>query len=65
MSRSPYPEISQDLKLSILNFTGQEFIQQKVIDKKTVIDLKNLPSGVYIIKAKTDKEIVTNKFIKQ
>jgi len=32
---------------------------------ETTIDLRNISSGVYVIKAKTDKEIVTKKFIKQ
>jgi len=32
---------------------------------ETSIDIKDLSSGVYIIKVTTDKEIATKKFIKQ
>jgi hypothetical protein len=35
------------------------------VEKKTTIDLQNLSSGVYIIKAKTEKGVAVKKFIKE
>ena len=51
--------------LEISNINGQ-IIKTIIHDRgETSVDIRDLSSGVYIIKAKTDKGIVTKKFIKQ
>jgi hypothetical protein len=37
----------------------------KIVDKKTTIDISNLSTGFYIIKAETEKEVLIKKFIKE
>ncbi len=61
------PEIatSDSYRIEILNISGQIIKTIYNNGKETTIDLKNLPSGVYIIKAKTDEGIAIKKFIKE
>lgn len=58
-------ECNQKASLEILNMEGQIIQTIHNGGKKTTIDLVNLSSGIYIIKAKTDKGITVKKFIKQ
>lgn len=55
----------QKTTIEILNIEGKitKTIKSKSIN--TTIDLGNLSNGVYIIKAKSDKRIVTKKFMKE
>ncbi len=50
--------------IEISNIEGQIVKILKIKDCKIDIDISDLSSGVYIIKAMTDKEITTKKFIK-
>ena len=65
----PHQKISIDFKLKsdidILNIEGQIIKRFKIKDKKTDIDISDFSSGVYIIRAKTDKGIVTKRFLKE
>ncbi len=45
----------QDQVVKTINYSGS----------KVVVDLKDIPAGVYIIRAKTGKEVFTKTFIKQ
>jgi len=58
-------EIPQKAVIEILNIEGQIIKLVSDADTQTTIDLKNFSRGVYVIKAKTDKGIVTKKFIKE
>ena len=58
-------EIPQKSEIEILNINGQIIKTINNNNTKTTIDLENLSSGVYIIKAKTDRGIAMNKFIKE
>jgi hypothetical protein len=51
--------------IEISNINGQIIKKHCNNDKITTIDLENISKGFYIIKVKSDKEIVTNKFIKE
>ncbi len=58
-------EAPQKTVLEILNIQGQAI---KIINTEkieTSINLSDLSSGVYFIKAKTDKDFIVKKFIKQ
>ncbi len=58
-------ETSEKVILEVLNIEGQ-IISTIISDKKeTNIDLKNFSSGVYILRAKTDRGVVVKKFIKE
>lgn len=58
-------EIQQRFEIEILNSVGQIISTIYSNDKKMTIDIGNLSNGVYIIRARTDKGIVTKKIIKQ
>lgn len=56
---------SDQASIEISNINGQ-IIKSIYGDKKTtVIDLTDLSSGIYFMRVKTDKEIVTKKIIKE
>jgi len=57
--------IPEKSTIEIFNINGQiiKSIYSKSIS--TIVDLRNLSSGIYIIKAKTDKGVAIKKFIKQ
>ncbi len=57
--------IPEKSTIEILNINGQIIKTIESDNKQTTIDLNNLSSGVYIVKVKTDKEIVTKKIIKE
>lgn len=57
-------EIQQKSEIEILNINGQIIKTIYNNNTNTTIDLENLSSGVYIIKAKTDRGIAMKKFIK-
>ena len=51
--------------IEILNTEGQIIKSIKNHGTKVKIDLVNIPAGVYMIRARTDKEVVTKTFIKK
>jgi len=59
--------IKTDLQseIEILNINGEVIKRLQTKDAKTDIDISGFSSGVYIIKATTDKGIATGKFIKE
>jgi parallel beta-helix repeat protein len=58
-------EIPINSELEILNINGHVVKTIYNNEHYTTIDLENLSSGVYLIKAKTDKGIAIKKFIKE
>jgi predicted outer membrane repeat protein len=58
-------EMKQKSEIEISNMKGQIIKTIYSNDIQTTIDIGNLSSGVYIIKAKTDKGIAIKKFIKE
>lgn len=58
-------ESQQKSVIEIFNIEGQIIKAFNNADKETIIDISNLSSGVYIIKAKTDRGVAIKKFIKQ
>jgi len=70
-----YPNPASDL-LTIVNkenisdiliysITGQLLIQQKLHQQKSIIDISSLTKGIYLLKLRNHKEIITKKFIKE
>lgn len=51
--------------LQILNLNGQIIKSVFCDSKATKVDLTDLSSGVYIVRVKTDKKIITKKIIKE
>ncbi len=51
--------------IEILNSEGQTIKVFEVANNKLTIDLFDLTSGIYLLKATYDKEIITKKFIKE
>ena len=59
-------EISGETKagsVAILNMEGQELIKQKISDRKTLIDIRNLLSGVYFVRLTNDRTVEVAKII--
>ena len=50
--------------VSITDITGKIVFTQLKIQINEIIDISQLKNGIYFIKIKTDKEIITNKIIK-
>ena len=57
--------VPEKATIEILNIQGLIIKTINNNDIKTKIDIRNLVSGVYIIRAKTNNEIVTKSFIKE
>ena len=51
--------------IEIISIEGQTIESFRAVNNKTTIDLTNFSRGVYIMRAKTDKDVVTLKFIKE
>lgn len=51
-------------KFEIFNIVGQ-IIYSYVVDKKAVVNMTNLPNGVYLIKLNTGKSTIVKKFVKE
>lgn len=58
-------EISQKSDIEILNIEGKIMKTINKTDTRSTTDLKNLSSGVYLIKITTDKGVLIRKIIKQ
>lgn len=58
-------DFPQKAIIEILNIEGQVLETINCISKETTIDLENYSSGIYLIKAITDTDILTKKFIKE
>jgi len=58
-------ETSEKSTIEILNIPGQTIKKFKIKDNIIDIDISDFASGVYIIRAQTEKGITTKKFIKE
>lgn len=58
-------EVPLKATIEILNYAGQDILTINNDGKVLTIELRNLPSGIYFIRVKTDKGIITKKFIKE
>jgi hypothetical protein len=57
--------ITGNTYLSISNVRGLELIVLKVINNRTRIDIRDIPSGVYLIRLQNDKTVDVGKIIKE
>jgi hypothetical protein len=58
-------KISEKSNIEILNIEGQIIKSICAIDKATTIDLSDLASGMYFVKAKMENGIEVKKFVKE
>lgn len=58
-------ESSAEGYFSILNVSGKELLNRYITKSKTIVDISNLPVGVYFIKLKNENSIEVRKFIKE
>jgi hypothetical protein len=54
-----------DLKVSIVNASGQQILSPRSISKQGSIDVSSLSSGVYFLKAVANGESTVKKFVKK
>jgi photosystem II stability/assembly factor-like uncharacterized protein len=59
------PEISKNSYLSIINLSGQELMKQRISESKTIVDITSLNSGIYIVKAISDRTVQVAKVVKE
>ena len=52
-------------QLSIMNLNGKEVLTLQITETKTIIDISNLPSGVYFVRLTNEKTVEVGKFVKQ
>ncbi len=60
-----FPQTLKESTLIITTVSGQELIQQQINDCKSQIDIRNLTSGIYLVKLISDKTVDVIKIIKQ
>jgi hypothetical protein len=53
------------VQLTILNLSGQQLMQRRVTEPRMVIDISQLPGGVYIVRITNDRMVETTRLIKQ
>lgn len=58
-------ELQQKSEIEILNPHGQIIMTTNNKDNKATINLENLSNGVYFLRVKTNKEVITKKIIKE
>lgn len=54
-----------DLKVSVVNASGQQVLSPRSISKQGTIDVSNLSQGLYFLKATANGESTVKKFIKK
>jgi hypothetical protein len=52
-------------QLTILNISGQQLIHHQLTEPRTVIEISNLPKGVYFIRVQNEKIFQVRKFVKE
>ena len=57
-------EIPTKGQLSILNLNGQELFKLQITKQKTVIEIKRLLNGVYLVKFTNERSFQVGKFYK-
>jgi hypothetical protein len=50
--------------LEIYNLLGEQILQKEIQDKKTVLSTQTWPAGIYIVKMIGDKDVVTQRVVK-
>jgi hypothetical protein len=50
--------------LSVVNSEGQQLITRQITELKMILDISNLPSGVYIVRLINDRSSETGKLVK-
>ncbi|MEI6122472.1 MAG: T9SS type A sorting domain-containing protein [Bacteroidota bacterium] len=58
-------QLNKTAKILIYNIAGQQVLQQALSESLTEINIADMPKGVYIIKATTEKGIKVRKFVKE
>lgn len=52
-------------KVSVYNLNGQLLVDEELNPESPEINISSLPTGIYMLKVKTDQGILTKKFIKE
>lgn len=50
-------------EIIVYNVIGQEVMKRRVINDVTVVDVRNIQSGIYTLQIKTDIEVYNHKII--
>jgi hypothetical protein len=58
-------DLKEKMTIEILNLNGQIFKSINGDNTSLMVDLTDLCSGVYIVRLRTDKEIIIKKIIKE
>jgi hypothetical protein len=55
---------TQDLYFEIVNIEGHQIMTNQITQPKTMIDISELPSGVYFVRLTNERTVEIGKFIK-
>jgi hypothetical protein len=58
------PGTTSKFQLSIFNLNSQELIRRQITEPTTVIDIGDLPGGVYFVRMRGERSVGVEKFIK-
>jgi hypothetical protein len=58
------PGETEESNLSVINIEGQEIITLLVTESKIIINIKDLPGGVYFVRLMGEKKVQVGKFVK-
>jgi hypothetical protein len=56
---------SQNNFITIISMTGKVMLERTFPGPKTIVNIENLPSGVYFIRLRNEKTVVVGKLIKE
>ncbi len=56
--------VAENMEVSIFSTTGQLIFYEEELDNHEIIDISKFETGIYIIKIRTDGDIITKKLIK-
>jgi hypothetical protein len=64
-SATPSIPIATRSKLSITNLNGVEIMTRQITKPKTLLDISNLPNGIYFVRLTNDRTLEVRKLIKK
>jgi hypothetical protein len=57
--------VPENARLTILNIQGKQVMERIISTRRTQIDIRSLPSGVYFVRMQTDPTVEVGKIVKE
>lgn len=59
------PQTNQECLLILMDTNGKEWSRQKTSQNKVLLDMSNLPNGIYFIQVTSNDLLMTKKIVKK